>query len=140
MYVLKMWDFSRSPVVNNLYFYCRDPWSGNKDPLTMNCGQKRKRKNKKCIFLGLTLRLSGSSSLAIRPKYSILGFPSGSAGNNPPDSAGHSGSIPGWGRSPGEGNDNPLQYSCLGNPMDRGAWLASPWGHKRVGHDLVTKQ
>ena len=35
--------------------------------------------------------------------------------------AGHMGSIPGWGRSPREGNENPLQYSCLGNPMDRGA-------------------
>ena len=34
------------------------------------------------------------------------------------------GSIPGLGRSPGEGNGNPLQYSCLGNPMDRGAWRA----------------
>ena len=36
--------------------------------------------------------------------------------------AGDMGSIPGSGRSPGEGNDNPLQYSCLENPMDRGAW------------------
>ena len=36
--------------------------------------------------------------------------------------AGDPGSIPGWGRSPGEGNDNPLQYSCLGNPMEREAW------------------
>ena len=35
------------------------------------------------------------------------------------------GSIPGLGRSPGEGNDNPVQYSCLENPMDRGAWQAS---------------
>jgi len=40
------------------------------------------------------------------------------------------GSIPGSGRSPGEENGNPLQHSCLGNPMDRGAWRASPWGHK----------
>ena len=42
---------------------------------------------------------------------------------NPPANAGDAGdwgSIPGWGRSPGEGNGNPLQYSCLGNPMDRG--------------------
>ena len=38
------------------------------------------------------------------------------------------GSIPGWGRSPGEGNGNLLQYSCLGNPMDRGAWLATVHG------------
>ena len=37
-------------------------------------------------------------------------------------------SIPGWGRSPGEGNGNPLQYSCLGNPMDRGAWQATIHG------------
>ena len=36
------------------------------------------------------------------------------------------GSIPGWGRSPGGGQGTPLQYSCLENPMDRGAWLASP--------------
>ena len=44
---------------------------------------------------------------------------------NPPANAGDAGdmgSIPGSGRSPGEGNDNPLQYSCLENPMDRGAW------------------
>ena len=43
-------------------------------------------------------------------------------------------------RSPGEGNGNPLQYSCLENPMDRGAWDYSPWGSRRVGHDLTTKQ
>ena len=36
---------------------------------------------------------------------------------------------------PGEGNDNPLQYSCLGNPMDRSLEDYSPWGHKRVRHD-----
>ena len=45
---------------------------------------------------------------------------------------GEAGSIPGSGRSPGEGNGNPLQYSCLGNPMDRGAWWGySPWGRKQ---------
>ena len=38
------------------------------------------------------------------------------------------GSIPGWGRSPGEGNDNPLQYPCLENPKDRGAWQATVHG------------
>ena len=41
---------------------------------------------------------------------------------NLPTNAGDSGSIPGSGRSPGEGNDSPLQYSCLGNPMDRRTW------------------
>ena len=42
--------------------------------------------------------------------------------------AGDTGSMPGLGGSPGEGNDNPLQYSCLGNPMDRGAWWATVYG------------
>ena len=41
---------------------------------------------------------------------------------NPPARAGDVGSVPGLGRYPGEGNHNPVQYSCLGNPMDRGAW------------------
>ena len=49
------------------------------------------------------------------------------------------GSIPGSGRSPGEWNGNPLQYSCLENPMDRGAWRATVHELTRVGHDLVTK-
>ena len=50
---------------------------------------------------------------------------------NPPANAGDEGSIPGSGRSPGEGNENPLQYSCLGNLMDRGAGQATVHGsHK----------
>ena len=47
---------------------------------------------------------------------------------DPPANAGDEGSIPGLGRSPGEGNNNPLQYSCLGNPMDRGDWWATVHG------------
>ena len=50
------------------------------------------------------------------------------------------GSVPGSGRPPGEGNGNPLQYSCLGNPMDRGAWQATGDGAARVRHDLATKE
>ena len=53
--------------------------------------------------------------------------------------AGDLGSIPGSGRSPGEGNGNALQYFCLKNPMDRGACQATVHGVTRVGHDLVTK-
>ena len=52
------------------------------------------------------------------------GFPSGSSGEESPYSARDPGSISGSERSPGEGNDNPLQYTCLGSPMDRGAWWA----------------
>ena len=55
-------------------------------------------------------------------------FPSGSAVKNPPANAGNSSSIPGLARSPGEGNGHPLQHSCLGNPMDRGAWRATVRG------------
>ena len=51
-----------------------------------------------------------------------LGFPGGSAVKNPPVYAGDAGSIPGSGRSPGEGNGYPFKYSCLKNSMDRGAW------------------
>ena len=70
-----------------------------------------------------------------------LGFPGGSVVKTPPANAGDAGSIPGSGRSPGERNGNPLQYSCLENPMDRGAWQAiySPWHHKRVRQGLQTK-
>ena len=53
---------------------------------------------------------------------SILGFPGGSEVKASTSNAGDLGSIPGLGRSPGEGNGNPLQYSCLENPLDRGAW------------------
>ena len=51
-----------------------------------------------------------------------MNFPGGSVVKNPPANAGDSGSVPGMERFPGEGNGNLLQYSCLGNPMDRGAW------------------
>ena len=65
---------------------------------------------------------------------------SGSVVKNPPANAGEEGPIPGWGRAPGKGNGNPLQYSCLGNPMNRGTWRGySPWGRKRVGPNLATK-
>ena len=58
-------------------------------------------------------------------------FPAGSAEKIPPANAGatgEEGSIPGSGRSPGGGHGNPPQYSCLGNPMDRGAWRAAVHG------------
>ena len=61
----------------------------------------------------------------------VLGFPGGSVVKNPSANAGdkRDGSlIPGLGRSPGGGHGNPLQYSCLGNPMDKGAWQATVHG------------
>ena len=56
------------------------------------------------------------------------GFPGGSLIKNPPANAGDMGLIPGLGRSPGEGNGNPFQYSCLENSMYRGAWWATVCG------------
>ena len=55
-------------------------------------------------------------------------FPGGSVVKNPPANAGDADSIPGLGRSPGGGHGNPLQYSCLENPMDRGTWQAAVHG------------
>ena len=66
-------------------------------------------------------------------------FPGGSDGQESACNAGNLGSIPGTGRSPGEGNGNPLQYFWPENPMDRGAWRATVHGVARVGHDSVTK-
>ena len=61
-------------------------------------------------------------------------FPGGSDSKASASNARDPGSIPGSGRAPGEGNGNPLQYSCLENPMDRGAWWASV---HRVGKSQI---
>ena len=66
-----------------------------------------------------------------------MGFPAGSLVKNTPVNAGNArdtGSIPKSGRLSGGRNGNPLQYSCLENPMDRGAWRATVWGSQRVAH------
>jgi len=60
-----------------------------------------------------------------------MGSPGGSGSKESTCDTGDPGSIPGLGRSPREGNGNPLQYSCLENPVDRGAWWATPMGSKR---------
>ena len=93
-------------------------------------------KDKNCdlsTFLGLctdserfTSRLNGVRVLT--GCLSNTSFPGGLVVKNPPASAGDAvgiGLIPGWGRSPGEGNGNPLQYSSWENPMDRAGWLAT---------------
>ena len=69
----------------------------------------------------------------------LSGFPGGSDGKESTCNVGDLGSIPVSGRSPGEGNGKPIQYSCLGNLMDRGGWRATVYGVARVRHDLATK-
>ena len=60
-----------------------------------------------------------------------IGFPSGSVSKESACNAGHLGSISGSGRSPGEGNGNPLQYPCLVNPMDRATWWTTVHGSRK---------
>ena len=67
------------------------------------------------------------------------GFPHSSVGKERACNAGDPGLIPGSGRSPGEGTGNPLQYSCLENPMDRGGWHTTVHGVTKVGLNLATK-
>ena len=71
-----------------------------------------------------------------------LGFPGDSVAENPPANAGDVGDaclIPESGRSPGGRNSNPLQYSCLDNTLDRGAWWATVHGVARARHDQATE-
>ena len=87
----------------------------------------------------------GCEGILIQIKFKIMYafmyvyLPYCSVGRESACNAGDLGSVPGLGRFPGEGNGNPLQYSCLENPMDRGAKKAIVHGVARVGHDLVTK-
>ena len=70
----------------------------------------------------------------------MIGYCIGSVVKNLPVNAGDGGSIPGSGRSPGEGSSSPLQYFCLGKPTDREAWgTIVQWGRKSVRHNLATK-
>ena len=74
----------------------------------------------------LTRRVSSVLTLCL---YRVIyGFPGGLVVKNPPANTGDSGSVPGSGKSPGERHVNPLQYSCLENPIDRRAWWATVHG------------
>ena len=73
----------------------------------------------------------------------LRNLPGGATVKNPPANAGDArkaGSIPEWGGSPGEGNGNPLQYSCLGNLLDRRGWQATVHGVRKSWTHLATKQ
>ena len=80
------------------------------------------------IVAGGGWRQEGAGSCEPRCKSLVVCFPGGSLVKSPPANAGNVDLSPGSGRSPGEGNGNPIQYSCLRNPMDRGAWWATVYG------------
>ena len=92
-----------------------------------------------CVFTVYLTTLNLLSDLASMWTHQNYLEGTYSVGKESACSEGYPGSIPGLGRSPGEGNCKPLQYPCLENPMDRGAWLAILHGVARVRHDLVTK-
>ena len=86
-------------------------------------------------LLNRCTKSSDTSTLVSMEAKAPPGFPGHSPVENPPVNAGDPGSIPGWGSFPGEGNGNPLQYSCPKNPKDRGAWQATVHG---VAKESVT--
>ena len=114
-------------------------WSQTKNPEkeTHKCGPliynqngaKIQRRKCKCLF---------NKCCWINKIFICRGFPCGSAGKESASNAGDLSSIPGLGRSPGEGNDYPLQYSCLENSMDKETWSATVMGSQRIRHDLAT--
>ena len=106
-------------------------------PLTKSHDQIQMTEVKYMLVLdGRSLRVI----LKSKRLYTELGFPGGSDDKESICSAAALGSIPRVGRSPGGGHGSPLQYSCLENPMDRGAWWLQSMGSQRVGHDRATKR
>ena len=95
-----------------------------------------------CISLFLpsfrALRICISDFMFVMSSNFLGGFFCSLVSKESACNAGDPGLIPGLGRSPGEGNVNPLQYSCLENPMDRGTWGAVAQGVTRIGHNLAT--
>ena len=97
--------------------------------------------NQNCLLLSVESKGSFSFFHFFNIYFITKVFTGGSVIKYPSANAGNVGLIPGLRRSLGVGNGNPLQYSCLGNSIDRVAWQATVHGdHKRVRHDLATKQ
>ena len=88
-------------------------------------GRNLSGENSRGVTVPLPSRVTPSRASRICGYHSHSGFPGGSDGKQSACNAGDLSSIPGWEGSPGEGNGNPLQYSCLENAMDEGAWQAT---------------
>ena len=106
-------------------------YSWPRDQTCVSCNSRR-------ILYHLATREAPWYLAYLGPTYNILGLPGCSDSKEFACSVGDLGSIPGWGRSPGEGNSNPLQNSCLEIPMDGGAWQVIVYGVLRVRHDWAT--
>ena len=121
-------------MVKTFSFHCREhrfhPWSGTKIVHAAWHTRKTKKEKKKCPVENLPLIVV----------QKLEGFPVVlTSGKEPICNAGDiraASSIPGLGRSPGEGDGNPLQYSCLENSIDRGAWWATVYGVAKISTGL----
>ena len=87
-----------------------------------------------CVCVYVCIYIKGEVGKNQMILWLVRGFPGDSVVKNMPANKGDASLIPGLGRSPGEANGKAFQYSCLENPMDRGGWQATVWGH-RVRHD-----
>ena len=105
------------PITSGQGIVCPPAWSihGVSDPQGVTRGL--------CCILPPSIQV-----YILKGVLMVRDFPHGSDSKESTCNAGDLGSIPGSGRSPGEGDGNPLQYSCLENPMDRGAWWATVRG------------
>jgi len=133
MIILLSEDWINQPIVVNISLYMHVSNHNIIPPectsyMSIGSQQSWGKKNKHLIM---------SQPTFIKQRIAIIN--DSSVGKESACNAGDLGSIPRSGRSPGGGNGNPLQYSCLENPMNRGAWQATVYRVTRVGHDLVTK-
>ena len=136
-FVFVKWSFDLELIVQNINIYekekTRKKKTKNKTKKYINIYHIYKYTEKKdWLFISPSQRIM---SILNTSHQEEKGFPGGSDSKEFSCNAGHPGLIPGSGRSPGEGNGYPLQYSCLENSMDRGTWQAtySPQGQKESG-------
>ena len=121
--------------------WAKDGVRGHKLPRLPNCGSWRvKGVLYSPSFTLVHVQIPHYKMFLNKANWFLQGFRSDSVVGNPPAHTGDAGSIPGLGRFPGEGKGKPLQYSCLGNPMDRGAWGAAIMKLRRVRYNRETKQ
>ena len=110
----------------------RSPGEENGNPLQYSCLENPMDRGAWWATVHGVKELDTTEQLTL---LHLEGVPGHSVGKETACNAGDPGSLPGLGRSPGEGNGHLLQYSCLENPMDRGAWRATVQGSLRVRHD-----
>ena len=127
-YISKKWHFKNFQL---LWLFCCSSALAKQSCTILN-------RNKDTEHLCLTPNFGREGIYYLPIKSS--GFPGNSAVKEFTCNAGDMGSTPGSGSFPGEGNGNPLRYSCLENPMDREVWWTTVHGVARIRHDLATKQ